>query len=464
MIAELVRRARIAQKAAYSMTQERVDKLAAAIVFAVSREDTATRFAQMAMDDTKFGKLEDRAAKLRNKLPALFYDIKDQKSVGIIERNKEKGLIKIAKPHGVIAGLIPSTHPIAVVAAKGVLSLRGRNAIIFAPHPGAVPCSIAFVEYLRDLLKQNGAPEDLFQVIHKPSKPAAAELMAQCNITVATGSGDMVRAAYSSGKPAYGVGAGNAPAVITESADPAKAAKDVFIGKTFDYATGCAAENSVVIQKSVYEKTVGEMKKLGGYLCNADEKAKLQAFMWPDGEHLSRQVVGQAAPVIAKLAGFSVPGNTAFIMVEETGWGKGYPFSSEKLSVVLTVYKYGAFQEAIDTVNGILNHVGNGHSLAIHSAKEDEIMQLSMQTTTSRVLVNQFCGGSSGGNWHNGLANTYSLGCGIWGGNIVSENLTQKHFYQFTLVSEPISRKPATEQEIFGDLLKGMKGISSPSW
>jgi sulfoacetaldehyde dehydrogenase len=453
MIMELVERARKAQKIAEGFSQRRVDELAAGIVYKFSRLDLAKEIAEMTVEETGIGNVPSKISKLTYKMPAVFYDIKSTKTVGVIEHIPEKGITKIAKPVGVIAALIPSTNPEATPVFKGTLALRARNAIIFAPHPRSKKTTNYVVRLMREFLEKNGVPADLFICIENPSKEISQELMRQCDLTMATGSSDMVKAAYSSGKPAYGVGAGNAAIVIDETADIEDAAAKIKIGKTGDNASGCSAENSIIVQESIYDKMIAALKKQGGYLATAEEKKKLQNAMWVDG-HLSRDIVAKPVSEIAKCAGIEIPDGTAFIMVEETGIGEGYPFSGEKLSLVLTVYKYNTFDEAIDMVNRITTFSGRGHSCGIHSFNKEHIMQLALNTYTTRVIVRQPHGAANSGNWFNGLANTFSLGCGTWGGNIVSENITQKHYMNITWVAEPIDRKPATDEEIYGDLLK----------
>lgn len=453
-VAQLVERSRKAQKTAESFTQRRVDELAAAIVYTLSRPEQAEEIAELAYKESGMGRVDSKINKLTQKMPAVLYDILPTKTVGVVEKIPEKGITKIAKPLGVIAALVPSTNPEATPEFKGVLGLRGRNAVIFAPHPKTKKTSMKVVEIMRGILEKNGASADLFICIEEPSIAVAHELMKQCDITMATGSGDMVKAAYSSGKPAYGVGAGNAVIVIDETAELEETAKKIAMSKTGDYASGCSAENSVVIHVSIYDRMIEAFRQQGGYLVNEEEKTRLQKAMWPDGTHLSRDIVAKPAQVIAEAAGITVSKDTQFIMVEETGNGEGYPFSKEKLSVVLTVYKYGEFEEAIETVNAIQRYSGFGHSCGIHSFSQDHIDQLALSTYTTKVIVRQPHGMANSGNWFNGLANTFSLGCGTWGGNIVSENITQKHYINTTWVSEPIDRQPAADEEIYRDLLE----------
>ncbi len=459
LIQELVERSRKAQAIAWDYSQERVDELAVAIMYSLSRPEVAGEIAKMSFEETGMGTYEAKLKRFTGKLPQIWQEIKSIKTVGVVEQIPEKGIVKIAKPVGVIAALIPSTTADATPVFKGVLGLRGRNSVIFAPHPGAKKTTFAVVEKMREVLRLNGAPEDLLICIEQPSKLMAKELMSACDITFATGSHDMVVAAYSSGKPAYGVGVGNAVVVVDETADMANTAYMIQLSKVTDNATGCSAENSLVIQESIYDKFLNELGKQGGHLLNAEEKAKLQKTMWVDG-HLNREIVARPVKRIAELAGLNIPEDTKFLVVEETGYGKEYPFSGEKLSLVLTVYKYGAFQEAIDMVNNIHSYSGAGHSCGIHSFNEEHIRELALNTKTTKVLVRQPHRAGNSGNWFNGLARTFSLGCGTWGGNIVSENITQKHFVNTTWVSEPIGPVgvcPYTEEEIFGDIINRVK-------
>ena len=451
-VASLVQRSRAALAVAEGLSQRRVDELAAAIVYHFSRPDTARKIAEFTVAESRIGKVESKIDKLALKMPAVLYQILPVKTVGLVETNEETGIRKIAKPLGVIAALVPSTNPEATPIFKGVLGLRGRNTVIFAPHPASKKTSNMVVAEMREILRRNGVPEDVFICIENPTKAISQELMRQCDITMATGSADMVGAAYSSGKPAYGVGAGNACVIIDETAELRDAAAKIRIGKTGDNASGCSAENSLVIQAGRYAELLANLKAEGGYLVTAAEKKKLQGAMWVDG-HLSGAIVAKPVEVIADLAGIKIPDGTRFLMVEETGIGPEYPFSGEKLSLVLTLYRYEDFDDAIRMVNEITRYSGFGHSCGIHSFDEDHIMRLALNTYTARVIVRQPHGGGNSGNWFNGLANTFSLGCGTWGGNIVSENITQKHYFNTTWVAEPIDRGPATDAEIYKDLL-----------
>lgn len=278
--------------------------------------------------------------------------------------------------------------------------------------------------------------------------------MKQSDLIIATGGADMVKAAYSSGTPAYGVGAGNVVVVIDETADLKDASSKIAESQLNDLAIGCSTENSAVIQKDVYDQAVKEMIAQGAYLCNAEEKAKLQATLWVDG-HINPEVICKPATYIAEKAGFTIPEDRTWIIVEETGYGKEYPFSGEKLSVVVTLYKYDTFDNAVELVNNIQSYSGAGHSCGIHSFDDERILKYALATKTSRVAVRMPVGKSNAGNWNNGMPFTINLGCGTWGGNITSENITWKHYINTTWVAREIPNYYVpTDEELFGDVMK----------
>lgn len=457
-IADLVARARRAQAVVNGYTQEQVDLIAGAIIYHLSRPAMAERVAEMAFEETGMGLVESKRAKLAQKMPAIFHDIRTQPTVGVIERDVANGITIIAKPYGVIAALVPSTNCEATPIFKAVLGIRARNAVICAPHPASKMTTLYVVDVIRQVLRALDAPEDLVQCIATPSKALAAELMAQCDVAMATGSGDMVHAAYSSGKPAYGVGVGNAAVIIDETADLAETAEKIRIGKTGDNASGCSAENSIILQASIHDDFLRALEAQGAYIATDEEKAKLQAVIWENG-HVSRRVVARPATDIAALAGITVPADTKFIVVKESGAGADHPFSGEKLSLVLTCYKYDAFDDAIALVNAITDYSGAGHSCGIHSNDLDRILRLGLETRTSRVIVRQPHGAANSGSWTNGLAKTFSLGCGSWGGNSVSENVTQRHYYNTTRIAEPLDRPVPGEEAIFGPLFDRIAAV-----
>lgn len=451
-VADLMERARAAQRIADGYSQEKVDTLVKAIAWSLVREDNAGVIAQLAVDESKLGYYEAKYIKLQKKIRGALWNIRDVKSVGITEKDEKKGLVKIAKPVGVIGAIVPCTNPEATPVIKAMFALKGRNAVVFSPHPRTKRTNKAIVDIMRKTLKKYGAPEDLLITVENPTIEISNEVMRQCDLIVATGGSPMVKAAYSSGKPAYGVGTGNTVVVVDETADIADAARKIMLSKTFDYATSCSSDNSVVIQEDIYDALVKVLQKDGGYLVKTAEREQLQKTMWIDG-HLNPDIIAQPAAKIAALAGIQVGDDTKFIIVEETGIGKEFPFSGEKLSVVLTVYKYSDFSEAIGLVNRITDYMGKGHSCGIHSFNEAHIIKLALNTKTSRMMVRQATSAANSGNWDNGMPFTLTLGCGTWGGNIASENITWKHMINTTWVSYPIPQVIPTDEELFGSVM-----------
>lgn len=451
-IAGLITRARKAQSVAEDYSQEKVDELVTAIVWDIVKDGPAQKIAQLAVDESQMGNYESKYAKLMVKCKGALRDMKGKKSVGVIEVDEQQGITKIGKPVGVVGGILPCTNPEATPVIKAIMAIKTRNAIILAPHPRTKKTNTMIVELMRATLKKYGVPEDLIIGIEEPSLESTNELMKQVDLVVATGGGALVKAAYSSGTPAYGVGQGNSVVVVDETADLADAANKIMRSKTFDFATSCSTENSLVVQGKVYDSLIALLKKEGGYLVNAEEKEKLQRGMWVDG-HLNGAIIAQSVQTIAKVAGLIVPEDRKFFMVEETGIGPEFPFSGEKLSMVMTIFKYGDFTDAVKKVNDITNYHGRGHSCGIHSVDEDHILKLSLETKTSRIMVRQPQCLANSGAWTNGMPMTLTLGCGTWGGNISSENIDWKKLLNVTWVSSPIASTMPTDQELFGDMM-----------
>ena len=463
MVQELIERAHAAQQQFESYSQEQIDKAVTAIAWAGYNEANANTLAQLAYDHSGLGNAADKFTKIRRKTMGTLRDLKGAPSVGVIEVDEERGVTKIAKPMGTIAAILPSTNPAATVINNIMITLKGGNAVILAPHPkGEAACATA-VEFVHQELEKLGVPLDLVQYISlkaaskEAGKARAQELMRQADYSLVTAGPANVDLAYRSGTPSHGVGVGNAPVIIDESADLADAIPKIVASKTFDYATSCSSENSLVIQSSRYDETVQALQAQGAYLTTADEKAKLQSTMWPNG-HLNRQVVAQPASTIVELTGINSAEakDAKLLMVEEEGVGPEYPFSGEKLSVVLTLYKYNEFDEAVEQVNNILDYMGLGHSCGIHSANDEHVEQLAESAKVSTVLVNQPHCYNNGGSFDNGLDFTLSMGAGTWGKNDTCENLTYKHFLNYTYLARPIPTRMPTEEELFGDLLKDL--------
>ncbi|SNR98043.1 sulfoacetaldehyde dehydrogenase [Anaerovirgula multivorans] len=451
-VAGLMERARKAQETIENYTQEQVDQLVEAVVWNIVKDGPAQEISKLAVEESRMGNYEGKYNKLMAKAKGAVRDMKGKKSVGVIEIDEEKQIMKIAKPVGVIGALIPCTNPEATPTVKVAHALKGRNAIIMSPHPRTKKTNTFIAKIMRETLKKYGAPEDLVIAIEEPTMDISNELMQQCDLILATGGAALVKAAYSSGTPAYGVGAGNAVIVVDETADLKDAATKIRISKTFDFATSCSAENSLVIQESIYDELIKNLQAEGGYLAIGEEKVKLQNALWVDG-HLNPAIIAQSAQTIAEVAGLQVPENTTFFMVEETGVGEEHPFSGEKLSVVTALFKYNEFKEAVDRVNEITKYQGMGHSCGIHSFNEDHIMELALNTKVSRMNVRQGQAPANTGNWFNGMPFTTSLGCGTWGGNIASENITWKHLINTTWVSRPFDPVVPTDEELFGNVM-----------
>lgn len=446
----LIARARAAQEQIEFWSQERVDEMVAAVGWEVYKYEHAQACARMAADETGMGVYEHKLSKHQKKTLGTLRDLDGLKTVGVIEDNKEKGLLKIAKPIGVIGALTPVTNATSTIACNGLPALKCRNAIIFAPHPKAKDSCDLAAEYMRAGLRKVGAPEDLVLNIKEPTLELSQELMRSVDLVIATGGSPLVKVAYSSGKPAYGVGAGNSTVVVDETADLKDAATKIRDGKIFDNATSCSSENSVVLHESIYDKMLSLFQSLGGYLCNKEEKVKLQKLMWPDGVHMGRDHVGQHAQKIAALAGIMVKPEITFLMVESNVVGLGDPFSGEKLSPVLTVWKYKEFEEAVCLVRDITRYSGYGHSCGIHTTNDSHVLELGTRAKVSRVMVRQTQPFGNSGNYDNGMPFGLTLGCGTWGGNITNENIHWKHFLNITWVSKPITAVIPDETKIFG--------------
>lgn len=450
LIDELVAKARAAQEPIEFWPQDRVDEMVEAVGWQLYQREHAEACARLAVQETGMGVYEDKVLKHQKKTLGTLRDLHGLKTTGVIEEDPRRGLMKLAKPAGIIGVLSPVTNASSTLAVNGLPMLKTRNAVIFAPHPKAKATADLTCSYMRAGLAQVGAPVDLVQNIAEPTVELSQELMKKVDLVVATGGSAMVKVAYSSGTPAYGVGAGNAVVVVDETADLDDAANKIRLGKIFDNATSCSSENSVVIQTSIFEAMLERFQTLGGYLCSLAEKQRLRQVMWPDGEHLNRDVVGQSAAKIAALAEIDLPPGNTFLMVHGQAVGPDDPFSGEKLSPVLTLWRYSEFNQAVNLVAGITRFSGYGHSCGIHTNNPDHILELATRARVSRMLVRQTQVYGNSGNYDNGLPFALTLGCGTWGGNITSENVHWKHFINTTWVSMPIAPVVPDENELFG--------------
>ncbi len=453
-IAAMMERARAAQAQIADYTQEQVDELITAMVWAVAREDRSEEIARFTVEETQLGNYEGKYLKIHRKTRATLMDIIDDKSVGVIEEIPERNIVKIAKPVGVIGALSPSTNPEATPVIKAISAVKGRNAIIIAPHPRAKLTNKKICDYMREAIVAMGAPADLVQSIDVPSLDKTNELMRQCDRVLATGGEAMVGAAYSSGTPALGVGVGNAVITVDDSADLDEAAEKIRTSKTLDLAASCSSDNAVLVFESIYDEFLEKLKHEGGYVLTQQQKDKLQSVLWQDG-HINAKIVAQPAATIAGQAGFDLPEGKQFLIIPETGTGPDHPFSGEKLTVTMAFYKVKDIDEAIELTNRIQAYQGQGHSCGIYSYNDDNIMKLAAGTRTSRVMVNQPQAASNSGNLWNGMRQTFSLGCGSWGNNSVNHNITWRDLINETWVSKPLAKTKELppDEELFGKVI-----------
>jgi sulfoacetaldehyde dehydrogenase len=429
--------------------QETADDLCRAVGWAMANERTFVELTQMSVDESKMGSADGGPAR-RFKIVGILRDALRVKSIGIVEEIPERGIVKYGKPAGVIAGLLPVTNPVVTMVGMVINSLKCRDAVIFSPHPASRRTALEATRILRAALGKQGAPEDIVQCIERPSIPLAQELMSICDLTVATGGSAMVKAAYGSGKPAYGVGAGNATMIIDETADIVEAAMNTRISKTHNNGSGCSCDGNLLVEDSIYDRFLAQLQKEGGYLVSPEEKEKLQAVMWDVEGHRTLETVARSADVIALKAGFTLPAGAKFIIVPERHIGKQYPYSGEKLSPVLSIFRYNGFDNALSMARQIFEVGGKGHSCGIYSFNSEHIHLLALIAPVSRIMVRQPQVRGNAGSFTNGMPMTASLGCGTWGGNITSENISVKHFMNTTWVSQPIPEDKPSEQEIFG--------------
>jgi len=448
---DLIRRARTAIDEFASADQARVDDAVVALAWSLYKPEHARELAKLAVEDTGLGNVADKIIKKQRKTFGTLRDLLRVRTVGVIEEEKARGIVKYAKPVGVVAAITPSTNPGATPVNKAMMAIKGRNAVIIAASPAGMRTTTRTVACMRAELKKIGLPEDLVQILPPPaSKEMTQALMRQADLVVATGSQDNVRRAYSSGTPAIGVGTGNVPVIIDETADLDDAAQKICASKIFDNATSCSSENSVVILDAIYGQAIAALERAGGYMASPIEKERIQRKLWQDGK-LNRHLIARDADVLAQAFGLPPAAEQKkFFMVEETGVGRGFPFSSEKLAVVLTVYRAKDFDAAVARVKEVIAHQGRGHSCGLHTKDMRRARDLAERADVVRVLVNQAHTFGNGGGFDNGLNFTLSMGCGTWGGNSISENLNYRHFINITHLVTPIPEDKPSEEALFG--------------
>ncbi len=451
VIASLIDRARAAMDAFDNTNQGAIDEAVTALAWSIYEPGRARRLAELAVESTGLGNVEDKVVKNQRKTFGTLRDLMRVKTTGVIEEQPELGLVKYGKPIGVVAAITPSTNPAATPVNKAMMALKGGNAVIIAPSPAGYAATAATVDGMRAELEKIGAPADLVQIVPAPvDRERTTALMAAADLIVCTGSQNNVRKAYSSGKPAIGVGAGNVPVIIDESADLKAAAEKITASKIFDNATSCSSENSVIIVDEVFDATIDALRKAGGYMTTPEEGRRLVERLWVDGK-LNRKVIAKDAATLAEI--FELPEEARgarHFMVEEIGVGPAHPLSGEKLSLVLTVYRARDFADAKEIACNILEFQGKGHSLGLHTNLLERARELALDMPVVRVLVNQAHTFANGGGFDTGLPFTLSMGCGSWGGNSITENLNYRHFINITHLVTSVAEDKPTEEELFG--------------
>jgi len=453
-IQEMYARARKAFREIEFWPQEKVDEMVQAVAWELLREDVRHKLGHLAVDESGIGNAEDKVNKIKNKTLGTLYDMRDAKTCGMIEENKALGIRKFAKPIGVIANVVPCTNPESTICCLALSTLKTRNAQIVSPHPRTQKTSYETVQHVRRALEKIGAPVDLVQCIEKTSHAKTSELMAHCDYAVATGGAALVKVVYASGKPAQTVGAGNVVSIVDKTADLPAAAHKIRLSKVANNSASCSSENAVALYESIYDDMIEALKSEGGYMCNTDEREKLRQYMWPDGVHLNREIVARPVAFIAENAGLTVPESTRFLMVVGEKIGPEDRFSGEKISLVLTVWKWTDFDEMLDRLEKILKFSGEGHSASIHTENDEQRVKLALRANVGRIVCNMPHAHANSGGWNTGLPTTDTLGCGSWAGNIFSGNINWENFLNYTLLSIPKEEFIPTAEDLCAKYLK----------
>jgi sulfoacetaldehyde dehydrogenase len=446
----IVARARAAQiKYEAAGSQDRYDRAAQAAAWAIMEPTRNRHLAELAVETTGLGNVDDKITKNHRKTLGLMRDIANVKTYGVISDDAATGITEIARPIGVIGAVVPSTNPAATPANNIINALKCGNAIVMSPSPKGVPACEVLIGYIHAEFAKIGEDPDLVQMVPAPgSKDKTQRLLGISDTIVVTGSQNNVKRAYTSGTPALAVGAGNVTVIIDETADLSAAAAKVTASKTFDNATSCSSENALIILDEIWDNFIAAMSAEGGAL--VDDEAAIVAALWPDG-HLNRAVIAQdAEPMLAALGMTDkVPADTKYLAVETTGIGPDHPLSGEKLSRVLALYRARDFDDATAIAARILDHQGAGHSIGLHSTDTDRAITLGTKIPTCRVIVNQAHCFATGGAFNNGMPFSLSMGCGSWGGNSIDDNLHWKHFIQTTKIIREIPANEPAVDDIF---------------
>ena len=447
-IAELVKRSRAAQQVVAGYTQEKIDavvRMLAKVVY-----DNAEPLAKLAAEESRMGVYEDKIVKNKGKARLLWYGLKGKKSVGILEYDKAAGITVVAKPMGVVGAVTPCTNPVVTPMCNAMFAVKGGNSIIIAPHPRGKKCAMRLKELYDAELKKMGVPEDIFLVVEEPTIESSGELMKAADVVIATGGAAMVKSAYSSGKPSFGVGPGNVQGLVDNDVDIEEAAGRMMQSRIFDNGIICSGTQTVIAGREKYKAVIDAFVKKGA--CYIDDPAKVDAFrktLFPGGQ-INKDSVGQPAAVIAGLAGVEIPAGTKCIILKPEKYGEGDFLSREKMCPVMTAYEYDTWEQAVDIAYANLMVEGAGHSVDIQSNNKEHVEYAALRLPVSRILVNQICTSMNGGSFQNSLSPTTTLGCGSWGNNSISENLSYYHLFNKSRIAcvKPDWQQPGDE-EIF---------------
>ena len=432
-------------------SQVRYDRAAQAAAWAIMEPSRNTHLAELAVQTTGLGNVPDKITKNHRKTLGLMRDISTAITHGVIRDNAETGITEIARPIGVIGAVVPSTNPAATPANNIINALKCGNAIVLSPSPKGVAACAVLIGYINTEFGKIGEDRDLVQMVQgKGSKEKTQRLLEISDLIVVTGSQNNVKRAYTSGTPALAVGAGNVTVIVDETCNLDAAAEKITASKTFDNATSCSSENSMVVVDAIYDDFMIALAKAGG--ARVTDEAAIIAKLWPDG-HLNRSVIAQDADKMLQALGMEndVPPNTKFLAIETKGIGPDHPLSGEKLSRVAALYRARDFDDALEVTKEIMAYQGAGHSIGLHSNNSDRALQLGMEIPTCRVIVNQAHTFATGGSFTNGMPFSLSMGCGSWGGNSIDDNVHWKHFMQTTKIIREIPPREPKVEDIFSD-------------
>jgi succinate-semialdehyde dehydrogenase len=445
-IDDLVKRSRIAGSKLEALDQKTLDGVVRAIAKVVY--DNAEQLARMAVDETRMGKYEDKVLKCKGKSRIIWNALKNVKSRGIISVNETTGITEIAKPMGVIAAVTPTTNPVVTPMCNAMFAIKGANTIIVAPHPRAAKLNSFLAELIRKAIVEAGAPADIYLTLEAPSVETTAELMRKADVVVATGGGAMVKAAYSSGKPSFGVGPGNVQVLLDRNLNLPETVEKILVGRTYDNGIICSSEQSVIVHKEDAEAVISQFQKSGAYyISKPEEVSRIVKILFPGGV-ISKDAVGQSVETLAKLVNIQVPAGTRALLME----GADEELRFEKMFPVLAVYRYDSWEEAVETAYKNLKLQGIGHSVSLHSSNQEHINYAGVRLPVSRIMVNQVSSTNVGGAFINGLNPTTTIGCGSWGNNSISENLFYKHLINISRIAavKKDAKIPA-DDEIWGE-------------